>query len=258
MVGLFIILFLILGILLFFNAPLVVAIGLSTIIVLLMEEYNIAIFAQRTLMAANSFPLLAIPFFMLAGKLMDVGGMSKRIVRLANCLVGWMTGGLGHVVVLASAFFGALSGSAPATTAAIGSTLIPEMKQKGFPPDYVAGLQAVSGSLGTIIPPSIPMIIYGVATGTSIGKLFIGGIVPGILLSAFLMVMVYFTSKKREIKQTGTFSFKELVASFIDSIWALLVPIIILGGIYGGIFTPTEAGAVAVVYGFIAATFIYK
>ncbi|GAB1485804.1 hypothetical protein MASR2M79_08510 [Aminivibrio sp.] len=162
------------------------------------------------------------------------------------------------MIVVASAFFGALSGSAAATCAAIGSTLIPEMKKKGYPVDFVAGLQAVAGGLGVIIPPSITMIMYGVVSQTSIGKLFIAGIVPGILIAIFLMVTVYFEARKRDIKQTGTFTWKEFVSSFLDAVPALMVPIIILGGIYGGIFSPTEAGAVAAVYGFVIAVFWYK
>lgn len=253
-----IVLFSLLVLFLFFNIPLIVAIGLPTFIVMFFSDMNIATLAQRMYVSVDSFTLMAIPFFMLAGKLMEIGGMSRRIVRFANCLVGWMRGGLAHVIVVASAFFGALSGSAAATCAAIGSTLIPEMKKKGYPVDFVAGLQAVAGGLGVIIPPSITMIMYGVVSQTSIGKLFIAGIVPGILIATFLMVTVYFEAKKRDIKQTGTFTWKEFVSSFLDAIPALMVPVIILGGIYGGIFSPTEAGAVAAVYGFVIAVFWYK
>ncbi|MGI5963531.1 MAG: TRAP transporter large permease [Lawsonibacter sp.] len=244
--------------LLFFNAPLIVAIGLPTALVMLMSGMNVATFGQRMFVAVDSFTMMAIPFFMLAGKLMEVGGMSKRIVRFANSLVGWMQGGLAHVVVVACAFFGALSGSAAATCAAIGSTLIPDMKKEGYPSDFVAGLTAVSGGLGVIIPPSITMIMYGVCSGTSIGKLFVAGFVPGILLAIFLMVTARIEAGKRKIQQTSTFNTKELVVSFLDAIPALLVPIIILGGIYGGFFSPTEAGAVACVYGFLIAIFWYR
>lgn len=244
--------------LLFFGAPLLVAIGLPTAVVMLLSGMNVAAFAQRMFVAVDSFTMMAIPFFMLAGKLMEVGGMSRRIVRFADCLVGWMTGGLAHVIVVASAFFGALSGSAAATCAAIGSTLIPDMKRKGYPADFVAGLQAVAGGLGVIIPPSITMIMYGVCSGTSIGKLFVAGIIPGIFLALCLMLTVRVEAGKRRIKQTSTFSGKELLKSFLDAIPALMVPIIILGGIYGGFFSPTEAGAVACVYGFLVGVFWYK
>ena len=244
--------------LLFFGAPLLVAIGLPTAVVMLLSGMNVAAFAQRMFVAVDSFTMMAIPFFMLAGKLMEVGGMSRRIVRFADCLVGWMTGGLAHVIVVASAFFGALSGSAAATCAAIGSTLIPDMKRKGYPADFVAGLQAVAGGLGVIIPPSITMIMYGVCSGTSIGKLFVAGIIPGIFLALCLVLTVRVEAGKRRIKQTSTFSGKELLKSFLDAIPALMVPIIILGGIYGGFFSPTEAGAVACVCGFLVGVFWYK
>ena len=252
------ILFSLLLLLLFLNVPLVVSIGLPTALIMLGSGMKVATLAQRTYASVDSFTLMAIPFFMLAGKLMEVGGMSKRIVRLADCLVGWMAGGLAHVIVVASAFFGALSGSAAATTAAIGSTLIPEMKKRGYPADFVAGIQAVAGALGVIIPPSITMIMYGVCSSTSIGKLFMAGIVPGIVLALFLMVTIAYQAKKRKISQMNTFTFKELGAAFLDAIPALLVPTIILGGIYGGIFTPTGAGAVAATYGFLAGAFWYK
>lgn len=195
---------------------------------------------------------------MLAGKLMEVGGMSRRIVRFANALVGWMKGGLAHVVIVACAFFGALSGSAAATCAAIGSTLIPDMKKKGYPADFVAGLTAVAGGLGVIIPPSITMIMYGVCSKTSIGDLFVAGIVPGILLAIIFMITASGEAKKRHIEQTTEFTLKELGLSFLDAIPALLVPVILLGGIYGGFFSPTEAGAVACVYGYLVARFWYK
>jgi len=251
------VLFGIFGLLLFFNVPLVVAIGLPTII-FIFNDFTLPIMAQRVYMAVDSFTLLAIPLFMLAGKIMEIGGMSKRIIRLANCLVGWMSGGLAHVIIVSCAFFGALSGSSPATTAAMGSILIPEMKEKGFPTDFSAGLTAVSGCLGTIIPPSIPMVVYGVVSGTSIGELFIAGIIPGMLMASFLMITVYVMSKKKKLPRTGNFTFKELKNSFLDSIAALMVPVIILGGIYGGYFTPTEAGVIAVVYGFLISIFYYK
>lgn len=243
---------------LFLNIPLVVAIGMPTLIGISLSGMNIITLSQKMFAAVNSFTLMAIPFFMLAGKVMEMGGMSRRIVRFANCLVGWMRGGLAHVVVVSSAFFGALSGSAAATCAAIGSTLIPEMVEKGYPADFVSALTSTAGGLGVIIPPSITLIMYGVVSQTSIGQLFIAGIVPGVVISAFLMIMVRIQAGKRDIKQTGVFTLKELRVSFLDAFPALLVPLIILGGIYGGIFSPTEAGAVAVVYSFIVGVFWYK
>lgn len=252
------VLFGLLVLLLYMGAPLVVCIGLPTAIVMLASGMPVATFSQRMFVAVDSFTMMAIPFFMLAGKLMEVGGMSRRIVRFANSLVGWMKGGLAHVVIVACAFFGALSGSAAATCAAIGSTLIPDMKKKGYPSDFVAGLTAVAGGLGVIIPPSITMIMYGVCSGTSIGDLFVAGIVPGIVLAIILMLTARREAGKRNIQQTSEFTFKELGKSFLDAIPALLVPVIILGGIYGGFFSPTEAGAVACVYGYLIARFWYK
>lgn len=251
-------LFISLCLLLFLNVPLIIAIGLPTGLVMLGDGMHLATLAQRTHSAVDAFTLMAIPFFMLAGKLMEIGGMSQRIVRLADCLVGWIRGGLAHVTVVACAFFGALSGSAAATCAAIGSIMIPEMKKRGYPSDMVAALNAVSGGLGVIIPPSIPMIMYGVTSSTSVGALFIAGIVPGLVLAAFLMSTVSIEARRRNITQRDKITAKELWSSLLDAIPALLVPIIILGGIYSGLFTPTEAGAIASVYGFLIGAFWYK
>jgi len=238
--------------------PIAVAIGMSVLISFCSVGMPLAAMAQRMYAAVNSFTLLAIPFFMLAGSLMEVGGMSRRLVRFANSLVGILAGGLAHVQVLASCFFAALSGSAPATTAAIGSALIPEMKKKGYPAEFSAAVQSIAGTVGTIIPPSIPMVVYGVVANESIGKLFAAGFIPGLMYGLGLMILIYFISKKRGYVSAGKFSAHECWVSFKDAIWALLVPIIILGGIYSGIFTPTEAGAVAAVYGLLAGVFIYK
>lgn len=252
------ILFGLLGLLLVLNVPLVVALGLPTMLAMFYNGYSLETFVQQSYVAASSFPLLAIPFFMFAGKIMEEGGLSERIVRFANSLVGWLPGGLNHVLIVASAFFGALCGSAPATTAAIGSIMIPEMRRRGYSAASAAGLQAVAGTLGTIIPPSIPMIVYGVVTGTSIGDLFIAGVGPGILLAALLMITSVFRTSRENQQTREPFSLPEAGKSFTVSIGALLVPVIVLGGIYGGLFTPTEAGAVAVFYAAFAATVFYR
>jgi len=238
--------------------PIAVAIGVSTLITFLYVGFPLSALAARMFAGVNSFTLLAIPFFMLAGSLMSEGGMSKRLVRLANAIVGILPGGLAHVQVLASMFFAALSGSSPATTAAIGSALIPEMSKKGYPREFSGAVQSVAGTVGTIIPPSIPMVAYGVVGSQSIGKLFAAGFIPGVIYGLSLMVVIYFVSKKRQYVSATTFSSKELWVSFKDAIWALFVPIIILGGIYSGIFTPTEAGAVACIYGLFAGLIVYK
>ncbi len=246
--------------LLYFNCPLVVAIGLPTAgIMFTAAGVAMPSLAQKSLSSIDSFTMMAVPLFMFAGKIMEVGGLSRRIVRMADCLVGWISGGLGHVLIVASAFFGALTGSAVATCAAIGSTLIPEMKVKGYPAGWVAGLQSVAASLGVLIPPSIPLIIYGVSTGTSVGKLFIAGIVPGCFLAFCLMVAVFITFRKKKIQVTReVITGKALFYSFLEAIPALIMPVIILGGIYTGVFTPSEAGAVACTYGFLICTFFYK
>lgn len=240
------------------GVPIAVAIGMSTLITFLYVDFPLSALAARMFAGVNSFTLLAIPFFMLAGSLMSEGGMSRRLVRLANAIVGTLPGGLAHVQVLASMFFAALSGSSPATTAAIGSALIPEMSKKGFPREFSAAVQSVAGTVGTIIPPSIPMVAFGVVGAQSIGKLFAAGFIPGALYGFALMLVIYFVSKKRKYVSAATFSYKELWISFKEAIWALFVPIIILGGIYSGIFTPTEAGAVACIYGLFAGIFIYR
>jgi C4-dicarboxylate transporter DctM subunit len=240
------------------GVPIAVAIGLSVLVSFIFVDMSLAAMAQRMYAGVNSFTLMAIPFFMLAGALMETGGMSRRLVRFANSLIGMLAGGLAHVQILASMFFAALSGSSPATTAAIGSALIPEMNRRGYPREFSAAVQSVAGTVGTIIPPSIPMVVYGVVGNQSIGKLFAAGMFPGILYGIALMIIVYFISKKKGYVSATEFSLRECWLSFKDAIWALLVPIIILGGIYSGAFTPTEAGAVAVVYGFLAGTLIYK
>ena len=241
-----------------FGFPISVAIGLATLLGFVSCDVSLAQMVQKMTASVNSFTILAIPFFMLAGALMEGGGMSRRLVRFANALVCWLPGGLSHVQVLASCFFAALSGSAPATTAAIGATMIPEMKAKGYPPEFAAAVQSVAGTVGPIIPPSIPMVIFGVFAGQSIGKLFAAGVVPGLLYGLSFMVVISISARKHNYGYTQPFNAKEVWLSFKEAVWALLVPIIILGGTYSGVFTPTEAGAVAVVYGVLAGRFIYK
>jgi C4-dicarboxylate transporter DctM subunit len=195
---------------------------------------------------------------MLAGALMDVGGISKRIVNFAESLVGWLPGGLAAVAVVASMFFAGISGSAAADTAAVGALLIPSMIKKGYKDSFSAAIQASGGSIGVIIPPSIPMIIYGFITGTSISKLFAAGIFPGMLMGLTLILVAIVVSVKRGYGSDVAFSIKNVFKNFKEAFWSLGAPIIILGGILGGIFTATEAAAVAVIYGFIIGKFIYK
>ena len=247
-------------VLLLLNVPICVSIGLScAAYTILYGGLNSSFIAASMFTSCDSFPLMAVPFFILAGALMEGGGLSKRLVDLGDSLVGHFTGGFAIVTVVCCAFFGAISGSAPATVAAIGSIMVPTMVERGYDKDFSLGLIAASGCLGILIPPSIPMVVYGVSTNTSIGGLFLGGFGPGILTAILLIIVAIFISRKRGYKGNGRkFSLKHVGEAFVPAIWAILVPVIILGGIYGGIFTPTEAAAVAVIYGFFAGKFIYK
>lgn len=241
------------------NIPLSVAIGVSSIAaIVLAGDIPLMMVAQRMVNAVDSFPLLAVPLFMLAGALMDVGGISKRIVNFADALVGWLPGGLAAVAIVASMFFAGISGSAAADTAAVGALLIPSMVSKGYKDDFAAAVQASGGSIGVIIPPSIPMIIYGFITGTSITKLFAGGIFAGVLMGLSLIVVAVLVSKKNGYGSDMPFAFRNISRTFKEAFWSLGAPAIILGGILGGVFTATEAAAVAVIYGFIIGKFVYK
>lgn len=246
--------------LLFLNVPIAVSIGLSLFTyVLVGGKVTMTLIATNMFTTLDSFPLMAVPFFILAGALMEGGGLSARLVHFCDSLVGHFTGGLAIVTVATCMFFGAISGSSPATVAAIGGIMIPAMISRGYDRTFSVALIAASGVLGIIIPPSIPMVIYGVATNASVGAMFLGGFGPGFLCAATLIVVSLIISHKRGFKGNGEkFSIHKVWNSFKEAVWALLVPVIILGGIYGGIFTPTEAAAVSVVYGFIAGKFIYK
>jgi TRAP transporter, DctM subunit len=240
--------------------PIAICIGFSAIVGILVGHLpiNPIVVGQRMFTAIDSFPFMAIPFFMLAGGLMEHGGISRRLIRLASAIIGSMRGGLGLITVMASAFFGAISGSNPATVAAIGGIMVPSMIKEGYKPPFAAATAAAAGTLGVVIPPSIPMITYGVVAGVSIGDLFIAGIVPGIVLAIVLSITVFGMAKAMDIPTGGAFNVKELAAAFVDAILALFMPIIILGGIYGGFFTPTEAGAVAAAYSLFVSVFFYR
>jgi C4-dicarboxylate transporter DctM subunit len=215
--------------------------------------------AQKATTGLDSFPLLAIPFFILAGSLMCNGGISRRIVNLADSLVGFVTGGLAIVTVLSCMFYAAISGSGPATVSAIGSFMIPSMKERKYDPAFAAAITAAAGTIGVIIPPSIPFVVYCIVAKASIGDMFIGGIIPGIILGVTLMAVCVWTAKRKGYVRMGERpTLRGVWIAFKDAIWALLVPVIILGGIYGGVFTPTEASVVAVVYSVIIGKFVYK
>ncbi|MDN8617669.1 TRAP transporter large permease [Variovorax ginsengisoli] len=235
-----------------------VSIGLASILGIHASNANMLISVKEMFNAINKFPLAAIPFFILAGNLMETGGISRRLVDFAKSLVGGVQGGLPMTCVLTCMIFAAVSGSSVATTFAIGAILIPALIKHGYPVGYAAALQATSAELGVIIPPSIPMILYGVSAEVSIGELFIAGFGPGILISLALMAFVYVYCKFKGLgKNDGEGRLSVGTATWRAG-WALLMPVIILGGIYGGIFTPTEASAVAVLYALIVGTLIYR
>lgn len=243
------------------GVPIAISLGVSALVAIYFgSTLPLGIIAQKAFTSLDSFPLLAIPFFMLAGVLMSKGGVSKRLLDMAAAMVGWIVGGLSLVTIVASMFFAAISGSGPATVAAIGGFMIPEMKNKKYDGGFAAAVSASAGSIGVIIPPSIPFVLYGVIGSVSVGSMFLAGILPGILIGIGLMITAYLIAKKRGYKSetNTTFSFKDVLKATYDAKWALLIPVIILGGIYGGFFSPTEAAVVAVVYSLIVGLYVYK
>lgn len=247
-------------ILLLLSVPIGYAIGISSLAgIYFFSDIPLEIIAQKVITGIDSFPLLAIPFFMLAGNLMSSGGIAKRLVNFFDSLIGHVTGGLGIVTVVVCMFFAAISGSAVATVSAVGAFMIPEMVEHGYDKKFSTALTAAAGTIGVVIPPSIPFVIYGVVSGTSITDLFTAGFLPGIMMGLALILVCYFVSKKNGYRGKGSrSSLKEIGKAFKDAIWAILSPVIILGGIYSGFFTPTEAAVVSVVYSFIIGTFVYK
>ena len=240
------------------SLPIGASLGLATVVTIgLTTNIPTVMVNQYAFAGLDSFPLMAIPFFMLAGNLMAVGGIAKRIVNVCDLLVGKITGGVGMATVAASMFFAAISGSGPATVSAMGTIMLPEMEKRGYDKGFATGLTSSAGTIGVIIPPSIPFVVYGVVASASIGELFIAGVVPGLLIGFALMGVCYYISRKRGYKGIDT-SHLKAGAVFLDSIWALVTPVIILGGIYGGIFTPTEAAVVGTVYSLAVGIFIYK
>ena len=242
------------------NVPVGIAIGCSSLVAIMASGTLSHTYIVSTLVSASdSFPIMAIPLFILAGELMGAGGVSKRLLKVCNAFFGRITGGLGICTVVVCMFFAAVSGSGPATVAAVGSMVVPSMLEKGYSKKFTLALIACAGSIGVIIPPSIPMVVYGVSTSTSISGMFMAGFVPGFLIGGVLIAVCYFYSKKQGWKgDEKRYSAREKFEIIWDAKWALINPIIILGGIYGGIFTPTEAAAVAAVYAFICGVFIHK
>ncbi|PWW29413.1 C4-dicarboxylate transporter DctM subunit [Cytobacillus oceanisediminis] len=241
------------------NVPVAVALGLASMIVLMVQDnVPLMVIVQKMFTSTDSFTLMAVPFFILAGKLMESGGISKRLINFSSTLVGSLHGGLAMVSIVTCMFFAAISGSAAATTAAVGSILIPAMVKRGYDKSFSTAIQAAGGTIGVMIPPSVPLILFGVIAGASIGDLFIAGIIPGVFVGMSLILVAYFISRKRGYGKEERSSLKEVASAFKSAILAILMPVIILGGIYGGIFTPTEGSVVAVVYGLIVGLLIYK
>jgi C4-dicarboxylate transporter DctM subunit len=241
------------------NTPIAIAIGAASIIGILVQgDFSLMMVVQRMAGGTDSFHLLAVPLFMYAGVIMEAGGISKRIIAFANALVGWLPGGLAAVAIVSAMFFAGISGSAAADTAAVGAILIPAMKKSGYKSDFAAAVQAAGGSIGVIIPPSIPMIIFGFLTGASISQLFAAGILPGIMIGISLITVTTLISSRNGYAATNRFSIHTVWQTFKQALLALGAPVIILGGILFGIFTATESAAVAVSYALLVGLFVYR
>ena len=238
--------------------PIGFSLMISSILVMVLTGTGLEMVPKRLFTACDSFAFMAVPFFILAGTLMSQGGISRRLCNFINSVLGRFPGGLGLVSVVACMFFAAISGSSAATTAAIGGMMIPEMVKRKYDKDFSAAINAAGGTIGVIIPPSIPFVTYGVLTGCSISTLFMAGFMPGLLMGLALMVVVVIVSIKKGYKDTTKFSGREILKFFWDALLAMLMPVIVLGGIYTGLFTPTEAAVVAVVYGVIVGMFVYR
>ncbi|MHB1654215.1 MAG: TRAP transporter large permease [Desulfitobacteriaceae bacterium] len=240
------------------GVPVSVLIGVVAIFALATSGTPLLAVPQQFFANLSNFSLLAIPFFMLTGAIMDTGGVSKRIIEFAQSLVGFLRGGIGHVTVVASMFFADISGSATADTAAIGSIMIPGMVSKGYSRPFATALQSAAGSLGLLFPPSMSMIVYAYVANVSVGKMFMASLIPGLMVVISFMLVNYLTAVKRNYGAVQPFSLRDLWKSFRHAFWALMAPVVILGGILGGIFTPIEAGVVATVYVLIISGFVYK
>ena len=252
-------LFILLFVFMFLGMPIAIALGLSSVLAIVWVGHDsLASLSLKLYETSEQFTLMAIPFFILAGAFMTTGGVARRMIRFANACVGHMHGGLAMASVLACMLFAAVSGSSPATVVAVGTIVIGGMVKAGYSKEMAAGVICNAGTLGILIPPSIVMVVYGAVTETSVGQLFVAGIIPGIVLGVMLMIAIYVRARMIKLPRQPRATARELAVSARDSIWGLLLIIIILGGIYGGIFTPTEAAAVAAVYAFFVAILVYR
>ena len=241
------------------GVPIVWSMSLASIIACMsLPGMSINFLAQKMEAGAEKYALLAIFFFILAGSIMQHGGIARRLIRFAKALTGSVRGGLSLVTIVACMFFAALSGSSVATTAAMGAILFPELVKDGYDRGYAAALPVVGGTLGIVIPPSITFVVYGTTTNTSVSKLLMSGILPGVLAGIAMCVYCYFYAVRHKIEKNGHFEMKEFLSSLKDAIWAIIMPVIVLGGIYAGIFTPTESAAVACIYGLLVSCVIYR
>lgn len=245
-------------VLLLVGVPVAIAIGASTVVVLYADGVPLMVVTQRLFAGIDSFALVAVPLFILAGDLMAGGKVSEKLVDFADALFGFLKGGLSIVSVLAGMFFAAISGSGAATTAAIGATLVPELRRKGYDPASAASLIAASGTIGVVIPPSVPLIIYAVMAQESVSKLFLNGFLPGVIMGLGLMIIAIVQGYRRNYPRGSAFSLRNILRTLGNAFWGLLTPVIILGGIFSGIFTPSEAAVVAVNYALLVSLFIYR
>lgn len=246
-------------VLLFVGVPVAFALCISALIYLIgFSHVPLIIIAQQLLKGVDSFTLMAVPFFVIAGCLMQSGGISKRIVEFSKKLVGWMPGGLAAVDIVASMIFAAMTGAGAATTAAVGGIMIPEMEKDGYDPGFASAIQSMGGIFGPIIPPSILMVLYAVASGSSVGDMLIAGVIPGLFLGGLLIAVVIWICIRKGYGGKGKFNLAEIGRAFFKAIWALLAPVIILGGIYSGFVTPTEASALCCFYCLIVGLFVYR
>lgn len=252
------ILFISFAVLLLLNVPIALSLGVSSLVAMISAGLPMDMYPMQIYANISKFTLLAIPFFMLAGNTMEKAGISEKLIKLADAFVGHKRGGLAIVGVITSCFFAAISGSGPATVASLGIIIIPAMINAGYDRGMSSSLMATAGGIGVIIPPSIPFVIYGAIAGVSIGKIFIAGIIPGLLMGVALIIASLLMVKKMDIKPREKATGKEKLIALKEAFWGLMMPVIILGGIYGGYFTPTEAAAVAAVYGILVGMFVYR